>query len=439
MNDTIAAIATPQGKGGVGIVRISGPQSLSIAQAILEIRPKPRCVVFSKFNDVEGQVIDQGIAVFFKAPHSFTGEDIIELQGHGGPVVMDRLLRVVLQQGARLANPGEFSQRAFLNGKLDLAQAEAVADLINASSEQAAQSAVRSLQGDFSHQIKILLEQLIHLRIQVEAAIDFPEEEIDFIAESTVISDLEKLLQQFEAIKKTTKQGVLLQEGLTIVIAGKPNVGKSSLLNVLSGRESAIVTDIPGTTRDVLQEYIQIDGLPLHIIDTAGLRETGDVVEQEGVRRAQQAMEKANLILFMEDVSEKRTYTALPNKPVVILQNKIDLLSEKPSITKNEGQTVIRLSVKTGDGLNLLETYLKQFAGFEAGEGNFIARRRHLDALERCCHAVKKGLEEMRQKRAAELLAEKLRQAQEALSEITGAFTTDDLLGKIFSTFCIGK
>lgn len=436
MNDTIAAIATPAGHGGVGIVRISGPHTLSIAQAVLGQQPEPRKASFSSFKNAEGGVLDQGVALFFKAPRSFTGEDVLELQGHGGPIVMDRLLQTVLQHGARLAKPGEFSERAFLNNKMDLAQAEAIADLINASSEQAAQSAMRSLQGEFSNQINILLEKLICLRMMVEAAIDFPEEEIDFIAESTIIEDLKTLLQQGETIKQAAQQGVLLQEGLTVVITGQTNAGKSSLLNLLCGRDSAIVTDIPGTTRDTLREYIQIDGLPLHIIDTAGIRESVDAVEQEGIRRAQKAMERADLILLVEDVKSKDRTPALPNKPTVVIKNKIDLLSEAPN-EKDKG--ALYLSAKTGEGLDRLHDYLKRFAGFEAGEGNFIARRRHLDALDRCCRSIRKGLNEAEKNKAAELLAEELTQAQTALSEITGEFTPDDLLGKIFSTFCIGK
>ena len=440
MTDTIAAIATPSGKGGVGIVRITGPETLSIAQVILNQEPKPRVALFSLFKNRDGEVLDQGIALFFKAPHSFTGEDVLELQGHGGPVVMDQLLKAVLQQGARLANPGEFSQRAFLNNKLDLAQAEAIADLISASSKQAAQFAARSLQGDFSKQINSLLEKLIQLRVMVEAAIDFPEEEIDFIAESTIISDLNLLLKQIDAIKNSARQGVLLQEGLHVAIAGSPNVGKSSLLNRLSGRDSAIVTEIPGTTRDILHEYIQIDGLPIHIVDTAGIRSTEDMVEQEGIRRAQQAMSKADLILLVSDALNDHNKIALPvDKPVLFVKNKIDLLDEKSSLEVNEKKAIIRMSVKTGDGFDLLRDYLKAFCGFEEGEAAFIARRRHLDALERCYSFIQQGLFELQQHAAAELLAEALRQAQMVLSEITGEFTTDDLLGEIFSSFCIGK
>ncbi len=442
MGATIAAIATPLGRGGVGIVRISGSKSSFIAQALLGQCPQPRTAVFSRFKNAKGDVLDQGIALFFKAPHSFTGEDILELQGHGGPLVMDQLLKAVIQRGARLARPGEFSQRAFLNGKLDLSQAEAVADLINAGSEKALRSAMQSLQGVFSKKISVLLEQLTRLRVLVEAAIDFSEEEINFIEESTIISDLEHLLEQLKAIKSSAKQGVLLQEGLKVVIAGKPNVGKSSLLNVLTERDSAIVTDIPGTTRDRVEESIQIDGLPIHIIDTAGIHDTSDIVEQEGVRRAQEAIHQADLVLWVEDISnelEERKLIFSSHRPMLIVRNKIDLLAQKPRVYENKNETTLYLSVKTGEGLDLLRHYLKKFCEFEDNEGSFMARRRHLDALERCCLLIQQGLVQIQQQQALELLAEELRGAQNALSEITGQFTTDDLLGEIFSTFCIGK
>jgi tRNA modification GTPase len=439
MADTIAAIATPPGKGGVGIVRVSGPQASTVAKKMVGKVLAPRVATFSRFLSADSQLIDQGVAIYFKAPQSFTGEDVVELQGHGGPVVMDLLLQAVLQQGVRLANPGEFSQRAFLNGKIDLAQAEAVADLIDASSQQAALSAVRSLQGEFSRQITVLLERLIHLRMMVEAAIDFPEEEIDFLAESHVAEDLAHLLSQLTAIRQSAQQGVLLQEGLQVVITGKPNVGKSSLLNALSGRDSAIVTNVPGTTRDTLREFIQLDGLPLHIIDTAGIRTTTNVVEQEGVRRAQSAIDQADVVLLMEDATNPQTRPAFPGKTLVVLQNKIDLLQEPASVDSKDAAVVLRLSVKTGEGLAMLSECLKEIAGFKLEEGQFIARRRHLDALQRCETAIAAGLHQLQQSAAGELLAEELRGAQKALSEITGEFTTEDLLGQIFSSFCIGK
>jgi len=439
IQNTIAAIATPPGKGGVGIIRISGPEAKNIATKVLGKIPKPRYATFSLFKDSNAKTIDKGVALFFPEPHSFTGEDVLELQGHGGPVVMDQLLHAVIEQGAQLAKPGEFSERAFLNNKMDLAQAEAVADLINASSAQAAQSAMRSLQGDFSKHIRTLLEKLIQLRMMVEAAIDFPEEEIDFIAESTIVEDLKELQQQIGTIEKSAKQGVLLQEGLTVVITGKPNAGKSSLLNCLSRRDTAIVTDVPGTTRDVLREHIQIDGLPLHIIDTAGIRETQDVIEQEGVRRAKDALAQADLVILVEDVTSEDKTAPSFNKPCIIIKNKVDLLKEKPSITIREDTTTIKLSAKQQQGIDLLENHLKNFAGFESGEGGFIARRRHCEALRHCNEAIKTGLQQIEKQGAAELLAEDLRQAQQALSEITGEFTTEDLLGKIFSSFCIGK
>lgn len=434
MKDTIAAVATPPGKGGVAIVRVSGPKALAIAQQLLGQTLAPRKAYFLPFKNADEVVIDEGVALYFKAPFSFTGEDILELQGHGGPVVIDRLLQATLKSGARLANPGEFSERAFLNNKIDLAQAEAIADLINASSEQAAQSAMRSLQGEFSKKIHVLLEKLIALRMMVEAAIDFPEEEIDFIAESTAVEDLKQLLKQLETIQQSTKQGVLLQEGLTVAIAGAPNAGKSSLLNLLSGKDSAIVTDIPGTTRDTLREYIQVDGLPIHIVDTAGIRQSDDQVEQEGIRRAKSAFNEADLILLIEDATKKTETIELPNKPIIVIKNKMDLLKNKP-----EDSDAVYLSAKTGEGLNQLHDRLKSFAGFQANEGYFIARRRHLEALEQCQQSIKKGLAEIENTHAGELLAEELRQAQDSLSKITGAFTADDLLGEIFSSFCIGK
>tara|TARA_R110000868_G_scaffold158036_3_gene385770 strand:+ start:13436 stop:14761 length:1326 start_codon:yes stop_codon:yes gene_type:complete len=438
--ETITAIATPSGRGGVGIVRVSGAQVRAIAEAITGALPKPRYAHFAKFSDTDGDTIDEGLALFFPGPNSFTGEDVLELQGHGGPVVMDRLLKRVLQLGARVARPGEFSERAFLNDKLDLAQAEAIADLIDAQSEQAARSAMHSLQGEFSARINTLLKSMISLRMFVEAAIDFPEEEIDFLSDGKVTAQLTDILQNLESVLASAKQGAILREGMTIVIAGKPNAGKSSLLNQLSGRDSAIVTDIAGTTRDVLREHIQIDGIPLHVIDTAGLHDSDDIVEQEGIKRAWQEIEKADAIVLVHDVTQPDVQLdeALLklNKPILTVQNKIDLQKQSPKLNDNE----IHLSAKSGDGIELLKQALKNIVGYqEQNEGNFIARRRHLDALQRAQQHVLDGQHQLQTSNAGELLAEDLLQAQNALSEITGTFTPDDLLGEIFSSFCVGK
>ncbi len=450
-DETIAAQATASGKGGIGIVRISGAQASHVALELLGFVPKPRYASFCQFS-ANGKRIDQGIALYFPAPHSFTGEDVLELHGHGGAVVLDQLLKAVLAcDSVRLARPGEFSERAFLNKKIDLAQAEAIADLINASSWQAAQSAMRSLQGEFSEKIQSFRDELIELRSFVEAAMDFPEEEIDFISEHNIQSRLQELITALNTIKSTAKQGVLLQEGINVVIAGEPNVGKSSLLNRLSGRDRAIVTDIAGTTRDILQESIHIDGIPLHIIDTAGLRETDDPVEQEGVRRARETIAQADVLLIVLDASqsvaiEQAVANALTNLdlpesvPCIVVNNKIDLLANQPLSSASNSLVQVNISAKTGDGLEQLLDCLRRKVGFnQAQEGVFIARRRHLIALSRSLSALDRGLEALRQQGASELLAENLRAAQQALNEITGAFSSDDLLGKIFADFCIGK
>lgn len=439
-HDTITAIATPSGRGGVGIVRISGKDARSIA---LKISQKPSvsagAIRFTKFYDIDNSVIDEGIILFFENPHSFTGEDVVELQSHGSPIVLDRLVKAAIHYGARMARPGEFSERAFLNKKIDLAQAEAISDLINASSEQAARSAVRSLQGEFSKKIHVLLESLTHLRMQIEAMIDFPEEEIDFLADPAVVNLLQKTIDDVVRVKNEASRGVLLQAGLTVVIVGKPNAGKSSLLNFLSGRESAIVTDIPGTTRDILRESIHIDGMPLHIIDTAGLRETDDVVEKEGVRRAREQMQQADLILQLVDVSDNDPIT-LTQTPTLIIKNKIDLINVNPEVIKHNNFTEVKISIKKNLGMNLLIDEIKKIAGYQSSENDgFIARRRHVDAIERAHNLLLHGQSQLIHNRAGELLAEDLRQAQLALSEITGEFSSDDLLGKIFSSFCIGK
>lgn len=449
-SETIVAIATPPGRGGVGIIRVSGSKAGAVAAKLLGFIPEPRYAKFCSFKSPT-EVLDEGIALFFPAPHSFTGEDVLELQGHGGPVVLDRILKEIIHNQVRLARPGEFSQRAFLNNKIDLAEAEAIADLINASSEQAAQSAMRSLQGEFSKKIKQLLTMLIDLRKLVEAAIDFPEEEIDFITETDVVGHLNCLIDQLTAVRTTARQGTLLQEGMTVVIAGEPNAGKSSLLNCLSGKESAIVTEIAGTTRDILREYIHIDGMPLHIIDTAGLRETADIVELEGVRRARLAIQNADLVLLVVDASRSKNLDEeiervqraiqLPSTlPILVTVNKIDLIDETPGLQQRDNRVILKISAKQQLGVLELQEYLKKYMGFEETlEGVFIARRRHLDALTRAFEFLKNGLQQLEQHHAGELLAEDLRQAQLAISEITGEFSSDDLLGEIFSNFCIGK
>jgi len=444
--ETIAALATPPGQGGVGIVRVSGPKSAAIARAMLGQLPLPRQACYLDFVNEVDAVLDTGIALFFAAPNSFTGEDVLELQGHGGPVVLDMLLKRTLQLGARLARSGEFSEQAFLNDKIDLAQAEAIADLIEASSEQAARGALQSLQGVFSQSIDDLVENLTELRMYVEAAIDFPEEEIDFLADERIGQQLETIHYQVGEVLKLAEQGALLREGMHVVLAGQPNAGKSSLLNALAGREMAIVTEIPGTTRDVLREEIHIDGMPLHVIDTAGLRESQDMVEQEGIRRTWQAIEQADQVLLLVDdqagvtEADQQILRQLPqNIGVTFIHNKIDLSGNKHEQLENEHGTIIRLSAKQQIGIDLIRDHLKAQMGFTgAGEGKFIARRRHLDALQRALTQLDQAKEQLHH-HSGELLAEDLRQAQQMLGEITGQVTSDELLGKIFSSFCIGK
>ncbi len=450
-SDTIAAIATPPGKGGVGMVRVSGSACQKIAQQLLNKTLKPRYAHYGGFYEFvnnQQQLLDQGIAIYFPGPHSFTGEDVLELQGHGGPVLLDCLLRTVIAAGARMARPGEFSERAFLNNKIDLAQAEAIADLIDSASEQAARQAMRSLQGEFSRSINNLVEAVTVLRIYVEAAIDFPEEEIDFISDGRVKQDLSKIKQTLQAVFNSAKQGSLLREGMTVVIAGKPNAGKSSLLNALAGRESAIVTDIAGTTRDVLRENILIDGMPLHVIDTAGLRESSDPVEQEGIRRAWQEINNADRVLLLVDHNDQQENleTVIPkefqsfkeSKRLSLIFNKIDLSGEHCREEMTDVPSLY-LSAKTLDGIELLREHLKQAIGFKEGDSQFIARRRHIDALEKAMHHLYTGEEQLNTHQAGELLAKELRLVQNHLSEITGEFTSDELLGRIFSSFCIGK
>ncbi len=441
-NDTIAAIATPSGQGGIGIIRLSGSKAPEIAKKISGLCPAPRYAHYGDFNDQHKSTIDRGLTLYFKKPFSFTGEDVIEFHAHGGPVVLDILLKEILQYDVRPARAGEFTERAFLNDKIDLTQAEAIADLIAADSEQAARAAMRSMQGEFSAVIFHLVEALIQLRIYVESALDFPEEEIDFLADDVIAKKLEAVRQKLSAVKKSALQGRLLKEGMTVVIAGKPNAGKSSLLNQLAGQDSAIVTEIAGTTRDILREHIQIDGLPLHIIDTAGLRDSDDVIEQEGVKRARQMIEKADRILFVADIhdEDKTLLDSLPEDiAVTTIHNKIDTTNRSAEIIEQQ-QTDIYLSAKTGDGIELLKQHLKNCMGYQQKtEGQFIARRRHLDAIDMAEKHLDIADKNLHVLKAGELLAEELRYAQQALSSITGEFSSDDLLGRIFSDFCIGK
>jgi tRNA modification GTPase len=442
--DTIAAIATASGAGGIGIVRVSGPLSQSIAKSVLGRCPSPRHAAYLDFKDEDGQLIDRGIAIYYPNPHSYTGEDVLELQAHGGTALMQILLARCIALGARQAMPGEFTRRAYLNDKLDLAQAEAVADLINAATEEAAKSAVRSLSGEFSQTIHALLQQLIELRMYVEACLDFPEEEIDFITQGRVADKITLNQQALALILSKAKQGALLRDGIHVVLIGQPNVGKSSLMNALAGEEVAIVTPIAGTTRDTIKSAIQIQGVPLHVVDTAGLRDTEDEVEKFGIARTWRATETANIALLLLDSThgitekEKSILDRLPQEIAKIwVHNKIDVSKESAKKTEINGQHHVYLSAKTGQGLDLLKSQLLSFAGYQAsGEGVFMARARHLKALDEVrCHLDQAA----HQITSAELVAEELRLAQEALSTITGEFTPDDLLGEIFSKFCIGK
>jgi tRNA modification GTPase len=452
--DTIAAMATPRGRGGIGIVRISGPETAKIAKHLLGHVPEVRVAEYLAFLDKQGEPLDQGIALFFKGPNSFTGEDVLELQGHGGPVVMDCLLHEVVSWGARIAQPGEFTLRAFLNNKIDLLQAEAIADLINASTTNAARGAMRSLQGVFSKLVEEIIEALIKLRMYVEAAIDFPEEEIDFLSDKRIELNLERLVKKVGDISIKARQGTLVSDGVRIVIAGHPNAGKSSLLNRLTGSDSAIVTDIPGTTRDVLREHVSIDGLLVQFIDTAGLRIGVDVVEEEGIKRALREIELADHVVwvvdgesvFLEDIPFEQLMhaeweTRLPSEVGrTIFYNKIDKIEVSEKIEKKQNYSVIYGSAKTGEGIKLFKEHLKEIVGFsDTNEGNFIARRRHLESLVNAQKHLLEGQRQLLEFRAGELLAEELRLAQHALENITGRFTSDDLLGKIFSEFCIGK
>ena len=450
-SDVIAALITPPGRGGVGIVRLSGNNLEPFFDALLGFSPTPRYAHYQSFLAADGEPIDRGIVLYFPAPDSYTGEHVLELQGHGGPVVMDCLLHRAIELGARQARPGEFSERAFLNGKMDLTQVEAVADLIDAGSEQAARGAMKTLQGQFSRWVEQVLEQLIQLRVYVEAAIDFPEEEIDFLSDGKVESGLLGLKKELAELLASVSQGALLREGISVVIAGKPNAGKSSLLNALSGLDTAIVTDVPGTTRDVLREQITIDGMPLHIIDTAGLRATEDTVERKGIERAEGEIKRADQILFLVDASKafdlsadnifpqgEADFSQVDNLTFVL--NKMDSPAYAGFQAEQSKHPVIEISARTGSGLVELKQHLKNCAGYvSAGEGLFSARRRHITALHQTQGSIAQALKQLLTAGAGELIAEDLKQAQQELASITGDYTSDDLLGEIFSSFCIGK
>ncbi len=451
LQETIAAIATAAGCAGVGIVRLSGPRAWAIAETISGLKPKHREAHLATLRDSDGESLDQALVLAFRGPHSFTGEDIAELHCHGGPVILASVLRECLRQGARQALGGEFTQRAFLNDKIDLVQAEAIADLIASTTEAAARSATRSLSGAFSRRVDELFQELVRLRVFVEAAIDFPEEEIDFIGESDVLAQLDELEQRLEQLLNTARRGRRLRDGLKLVIAGAPNAGKSSLLNQLAEQDTAIVTDIPGTTRDVLREHIQVEGLPLHIVDTAGLRDAPDAIEREGIRRARLEMDSADhILLVVDDHRDPAISTAEhlaahrndlpPGVPVTLVRNKSDLAGTQPGLREDDDATVIHLSAQTGEGLDQLRQHLLASAGLGATDSSdFSARERHVHALEDCAAHLHRGHEALRHHGAAELIAEDLRQAQDSLGEITGRFSSDELLGEIFSSFCIGK
>jgi tRNA modification GTPase len=446
--DTIVAAATPPGRGGVGVVRVSGPKVPEIAATLVGELPQARHATLTRFLDKTGEPIDVGLTLFFPGPHSYTGEHVVELQGHGGPVVVERLVERVVELGARRARPGEFTERAFHHDKIDLTQAEAVADLIDAGSREAARAAMRSLQGEFSSMVQGLTDALIDLRTYVEAAIDFPEEEVDFLGDHELRERLAIVRGHFDAVAAAAGQGRLLRDGITVVLAGRPNSGKSSLLNRLAGYDAAIVTPVPGTTRDVLRERIDIDGLPLHVLDTAGLRDSDDVVEAEGVRRAHAEISRADRVLFVIDSGddpEARAFaeqrSRLPQEiPVTLVFNKIDLGAGLPVSDTISGPPRVHVSARTGHGLDLLRAHLKDSVSFQhASNGTISARRRHLEALARARACVENAAAQLEQRRAGELVAEELRQGQQALDEITGVFTADDLLGRIFGSFCIGK
>ena len=441
--ETICAIASAIGQSGIGIVRVSGPLAKPTSKKILQADLKPRYAYYGDFYD-QNNVIDKGVAIFFPGPNSYTGEDVVEFQGHGGTSVLRKILEITMSSGVRLAEPGEFSKRAFLNGKMDLIQAEAIQDLIQSNSEESALSAVRSLTGEFSIKINQVLSELISLRVFIEATIDFSDEEIDFIESHEVSNKLHTLKESLLDIQQTATQGAILRDGIHVAIAGKPNAGKSSLLNMLTKESSAIVTDIAGTTRDVLKETIHIDGMPIHIIDTAGLHDSDDVVEQEGIRRAHNEINNADIILLVFDSRDsKANLSILPdsvkNKPKILVRNKIDLAGNKSSVKKVGNITEISISAKNGDGIDTLRESLSEFAGLNSGiEGVFVARKRHLDAIEETLEFINSASSQLNSG-SSELVAEDLRQAGMKLGQITGEFSSDDLLGEIFSSFCIGK
>ncbi len=441
-HDTICAIATPPGRGGIGIVRLSGPQAVSIGLSVCRITQlQPRQVKLVNFYGTDSVLIDTGLILLFTAPHSFTGEDVIEFQGHGSPVVLDQLVQHCIRSGARLARPGEFSERAFLNDKLDLAQAEAIADLINSQTQSAARLALRSLQGDFSQRIRALVADLIRLRSYVEAAIDFAEEEIDFLADRQIQDNLHTLTRHITTLQAAAHRGRIFRDGMTLVLAGRPNAGKSSLLNVLAGTDSAIVTEIPGTTRDILREVIQLDGIPLTLLDTAGLRLNPDPIEQHGIQKAGYAMASADRILWIYDGTTDNSRPdpgqLPPDVPVTWIHNKADLSGAVTGCSEQNGQTTIVLSAREQRGIQHLRRHLADCCGQNpTGDGEFMARRRHLEAIAQAAEHLQQA---QQHQQAGELLAEDLHQCQLALASITGTFTSDDLLGEIFSQFCIGK
>ena len=449
--DTIVAIATPPGRGGIGVIRVSGPDSAILAKAVLGTMPEARKVHYGTFSDSQGHVLDEGIALYFKQPNSFTGEDILELQGHGGPVVLDMILQHLVNLGCRMARPGEFSERAFLNDKINLTQAEAIADLIESSTQQAARSALNSLQGSFSKLIDELIEQLVDLRCYLEASIDFPDEDLDLLAEDKITPRIKNIQDQVSSTLKQAKQGALIKDGIQVVIIGKPNAGKSSLLNCLAGNSRAIVADIEGTTRDIVEEQINIDGLPINIIDTAGLREPTDSIEQEGIKRALKRLESADCVLLLEDATDNKQAeidskysTQLPTGiPIIRLINKVDLTGDTPGLATRDADQpypVLRISAKQNLGIDQLKEYLKEVMGFNhISESNFTARRRHLDSLMDTESILNDALTQWGNTGAAELLAEDMRAAQKRLETITGMFSNEDLLDVVFSGFCIGK